>query len=160
MYKKILVPLDGSAFSEVVLPHVEDIAARMEAEVVLVRVVQYVADYLAASSTLAAGSPMVLASIKEGDEAVRQEAGKYLMGIASLLSDKGLKVKSDVRFGPVAENILDAADEKNADLIAMSTHGRSGVARWLVGSVADRIVHGANVPVLLVRPMTHIVQAQ
>lgn len=160
MYKKILVPLDGSEFAEVVLPHVEDIARRMEAEVVLMRVVHYVADYLAAANVMTATNPMVLESIKEGDDAIRQEAGKYLVGIASLLRDKGLKVKTDVLFGPVAESILDAADEEKADLIAMSTHGRSGVARWLVGSVADRIVHGAKVPVLLVRPVTHIVQAQ
>jgi nucleotide-binding universal stress UspA family protein len=68
------------------------------------------------------------------------------------LEKDGLKVSTQVGTGGAADGIIDYADRMQAELIAMTTHGRSGIARWLMGSVADKVARGANVPVLLIRP--------
>ncbi len=80
------------------------------------------------------------------------ERRTYLKRMADRLAAAGLQVRMELCDGPVAEAILDYADRTAADLIAMSTHGRSGLGRWLMGSVAERVLHAAKVPVLLVRP--------
>jgi len=70
------------------------------------------------------------------------------------LTRKGIKARSVVETGQPAERIIEYANEEDVDLIALSTHGRSGMGRWLFGSVADKVVHGSEKPVLLVRPPT------
>lgn len=142
MYKKILVPLDGSALAEAVLLHVKALA-QPETEVALLRVALYPTyDYVFSS-------PAVAATLTEE---IENESEKYLREMSALLQAQGLKTSIAVTGGPVADAILDYADAIGADLIAMSTHGRSGVARWLIGSVADRVVRGSPMPVLLIRP--------
>jgi nucleotide-binding universal stress UspA family protein len=83
------------------------------------------------------------------------DASAYLSAVAARLQADGLKVSAEVITvsGPVADAIIDFAKEKHAELIAMSTHGRTGPARWFLGSVADRVVRGAGMPVLMVRPV-------
>ena len=145
MYTKILVPLDGSELAEAVLPHVKTLA-RADTEIALLRVALYpMYDYVFSSPSIAA----TLA------EEIESESENYLREVAAKLGGEGFKVSIAVTGGPVADAILDYADAVQADLIAMSTHGRSGVARWLIGSVADRVVRGAPIPVLLIRPMGH-----
>jgi len=80
------------------------------------------------------------------------ETKEYLNIETSLLKKGGTKVTSVMREGPIPETILAVAEETHADVIAMSTHGRSGIQRWLMGSVADRVVNHANIPVMLVHP--------
>jgi nucleotide-binding universal stress UspA family protein len=75
----------------------------------------------------------------------------YLRGFEHPLAREGVAVSSEVRFGRAAEEIITFASDMKIDLIAMSTHGRSGLARWAYGSVADRVLHSARCPVLLVR---------
>jgi nucleotide-binding universal stress UspA family protein len=75
----------------------------------------------------------------------------YLRGIEHQLAREGVTVSSEVRFGRPAEEIISFAKDMKIELIAMSTHGRSGLARWAYGSVADRVLHTAKCPVLLVR---------
>jgi nucleotide-binding universal stress UspA family protein len=148
MYAKIIVPLDGSSLAEGVLDHVKALAACMSSEVVLLTVLGYPHyDYLITD-------PEMAASLRDSLQA---DGCAYLERIAADLRAGGLKVSLEVvsPAGPVADAIIDFAKEKHADLIAMSTHGRTGPARWFLGSVADRVVRGAGMPVLMVRPIKH-----
>ncbi len=143
MYRKILVPLDGSSFAETALAHARALAQCTGAEIYLVRVaVQPIYEY-------AAPEPVLYQALREDTEA---EAAKYLERVAADLTAEGFKVTAESCTGPVAETILDYAQEIRADLIVMSTHGRSGLARWFIGSVADKVVRAAILPVLLARP--------
>lgn len=144
MYKKILVPLDGSKLAEQVLPHVSQLAGCTGAEIVLLRVPsEPMYDYLVPDPEIAA----------EMRRDIEMGAQVYLDEIAAELRAMNLLISTVVVWGaPVQDTIVQAARELNADLIAMSTHGRSGLARLVIGSVADEIVRHAPVPVLLVRP--------
>ncbi len=143
MYKRILVPLDGSAFAEAILPHVRELALCTGAEIVLLRVaVRWMYDY-------AAPVPLSAGVLPEESD---QESAAYLERVAGELREMGVRVTTEVCAGPVAETILEYAEGIHADLIAMSTHGRSGLARWFIGSVADKVVRAAKLPVLLARP--------
>ena len=82
---------------------------------------------------------------------VVKEAEEYLGKMENGLRSKGIKVENHVRYGHAAVEILEHAERGKFDLIAMTTHGRSGVGRWLLGSVAEKIVRGSSVPVLVVR---------
>ena len=143
MYKKILVPLDGSPLAEAVLPHAQALAKSEGAEIVLLSVpVTPNLDYLSRTPGLAT-------QIIEDAE---RETEAYLKTEVEKLTEEGTKVTSVMREGPIPEMILMVAAEVHADVIAMSTHGRSGIQRWLMGSVADRVVHHAHIPVMLIHP--------
>ena len=142
MFTKILVPLDGSALAESVLPTVTQLALDFKAAIVLMRV--HVPSYV----PYLADTPYSLVEISRREE---EECRSYLEATATRLRNRGLIVDILVHEGNPADAILDAVEVAQADLIAMTTHGRSGVGRWLLGSVADRVVHGANVPILLTR---------
>jgi nucleotide-binding universal stress UspA family protein len=148
MYDKIVVPLDGSPLAEGVLEHVRALASCMGSQILLLHVLGYPHyDYLITDASMAAS----LRSAMEAD------ACDYLHNVAAQLQTAGLKVTAEVISvsGPVADAIIDYAREKHAELIAMSTHGRTGPARWFLGSIADRVVRGAHMPVLMVRPVAH-----
>jgi nucleotide-binding universal stress UspA family protein len=122
---RILVPLDGSAFGERVLPVVEALAPALKASVTLLQVT---------------------------DKDDETEARSYLDSIADRLRQAGIgEVNTHTSDDPVAEGIIDTAEDLGLDMIAMATHGRSGPGRWVFGSVADRVLHSETVPVLLVR---------
>jgi len=142
MFKKILVPLDGSSWSEAVLPHARALAKEQQAEISLLRI-------STAALHVYSEVPFNYAELIERDIA---DCKRYIETIAEDLRKDGLTVATRVTDGYVAEAILDYAEQNKIDLIAMSTHGRSGVRRMLLGSTADRVVHGAKMPVLLVRP--------
>lgn len=143
MYTKILVPLDGSPLAEAAIPHARALAECTSAQVILLRVaIDPGAEFAFSDPSLA--EPLV--------EQMETEAKKYLGAKARELYRDGFRVVTMMREGPVAETILDVADEIGADVIAMCTHGRTGPARWLLGSVADRVVRGSRVPVMLIRP--------
>jgi nucleotide-binding universal stress UspA family protein len=140
MYKRILVPLDGSDFAERALAHAVDIARCGESSLDLVRVVR-----MAPHSLEAAGAvPDMTDELDEAEE--------YLAGLSGRLTDQGLKVNTEIRRGDVAEELLEHATACQCDLIVMSTHGRSGIARWVYGSVADRVLrYGLHaVPAILI----------
>ncbi|MCL4504483.1 MAG: universal stress protein [Chloroflexi bacterium] len=143
MYKRILVPLDGSTVAEAILPQAQMLAECGGAEIVLLSVIPHPNyDYFIPEPALASAA----------HENQANECRAYLKRIADRLAGSGLQVRTELCDGPVAEAILDYADSTGADLIAMSTHGRSGLGRWLMGSIAERVMHTAKVPVLLVRP--------
>ena len=141
MFKKILVPLDGSSFAEEALPHARELAECGGAEIVLVRVDEPYEP-----------PPGIFVPATAIPEVVRLSAGEYLEQLVSRLRLAGIKVESAVLDGKVADAILKYAREEGVDLIVMSTHGRTGISRLLMGSVAEQIVHGARCPVLLIRP--------
>jgi len=138
MFKKILVPLDGSKLAEKILSRVEWLAKTHDGEVTLLRVA------LAGSFP---GSDPVQHQLN-----VVREAEEYLAKAESWLRDVGVKVNSVVRYGNDAQEIVAHARDRDFDLIAMSTHGRSGLAQFVLGSVANKVINTATVPILLYRP--------
>jgi nucleotide-binding universal stress UspA family protein len=143
MYKRLLVPLDGSALAETILPVVKEVAGPLDAEVVLLRVVEPI------STTQA----IATAGVVSPDTATLREleARQYLRDAEGRLAKKGLQVRTRIALGPPAAAILGAVHTSGADLIAMATHGRSGLGRAMFGSVAEAVLRAAPVPVLLVR---------
>lgn len=140
MYKRILVTLDRSEFAEQALVHAVAVAKAFGSTIELLSVVPL---------PQAAGPDAGILFIDWDGEVAECEA--YLAGVVSRLTEEGLKAESEIRRGEVTEEILRHAEEMHADLLVMSTHGRSGLGRWVYGSVADRVLRHAAVPVLLVR---------
>ena len=144
MYKKILVPLDGSPLAESVLEHVRSIAKCTGAEVVLLRVVT-----LPVSAYMLATDPHFVVNTSDDMQA---RALEYLNDVAAGLRKEGIPVAIKICSGVVSDTIQELAALMQVDLIAMSTHGRGGLARWVIGSVADQLVRNAKTPILLIRP--------
>jgi nucleotide-binding universal stress UspA family protein len=142
MYRKILVPLDGSKVAEGVLPHAKDLAYSQGAELILLTVGANPAMDFAFSDPGLARS-----AITEQEE----RSQKYISEVEDQLKAAGFRTSTILRVGSVAETILGVAEELGVDCIAMSTHGRTGPARWLLGSIAERVVHNSKVPVLMIR---------
>ena len=145
MYKKILVPLDGSELAECVLPHVESIAKGCNVvSVVFVRALEpYMSSY--------AQVYLTEEQRRDADGKAERAAREYLDQVASRVKLDGVKVQKEFITGSPAESIAEYATKNDADLIIIATHGRSGVSRWVWGGVADRILRSACVPVLMVR---------
>jgi nucleotide-binding universal stress UspA family protein len=143
MFKKILIPLDGSELAECSLKVVKTMAEPKDCELVLLRVAAH------QFSTFYLDDPEIVRGLLEAD---RTECLSYLQSVSSDLQKLGYAAKTIVRDGLAPQIILETAEAEGADLIAMSTHGRTGMSRWLIGSVADKVVHGSKAPVLLVRP--------
>jgi nucleotide-binding universal stress UspA family protein len=142
MYRKILVPLDGSKVAEGVLPHAKLLAYSEGAELILLTVGANPALDFAFSDPGLAQS-----AIQEQED----RSQKYIAGIENELKSAGFRTSTLLRVGSVADVILGVAEELQVDVIAMSTHGRTGPARWLLGSIAERVVHSSKIPVLLIR---------
>lgn len=143
MYRRLLVPLDGSPLAEAALSHAEGIARQFESEIVLLRVV--VSPYAIVAPDL------VLAGTDSNHQLFADQAELYLKGVVGALAARAIKARAITCDGPVAESILDRAKENRVDMIIMSTHGRGGVSRWVYGSIADRVLQAAPCPVLLIR---------
>lgn len=143
MYKKILVPLDGSKLAESVLLYAIDLAASVQAELILLRVAPNPA------VEFAFADPSIAERYVEDED---NAAVAYLKQVEANLDKKGVKHTAVVKEGPVTGSILQAATDEQADLIAMATHGRTGVAHLFLGSVAEEVVRKSHIPVLLIRP--------
>lgn len=137
MFERVLIPLDGSPLAEAILPLLKPLIRRVEAEVILVQVAQYPAVPGASGYV-----PLV-----EFEEPARE----YIRGRVAGLSEEGIRARGVVRVGPAADGILDAVEAEGASMIALTTHGRSGVSRWVMGSVTERVVRSSPVPVLAIR---------
>lgn len=147
MYQKILVPLDGSELAECVLPHVESIAREGGARnIIFVRVVEPFRTYGNESSIYVTEE-----TVKRINAETRAAAESYLSQMVSRTKYDKVTVKSEVLNGNAAESIADYAAKNKVDLIVIATHGRSGVSRWVWGSVAERVLRSACAPVLMVR---------
>ena len=145
MYKKILVPLDGSELAECVLPHVESIAKGCGVKnIILVRALE---PYISSYAQVYLGDEQR----KEADARAEGAAREYLDQAVSRVKLDGVEVQKQFITGSPAESIAEYATKNDVDLIIISTHGRSGISRWVWGSVADRILRSACVPVMMVR---------
>jgi nucleotide-binding universal stress UspA family protein len=155
--KTILVPLDGSALAERVLPYARLLARTIDARLHLLRVVTDVRhEHVPLDDPTVRAEAGVPPGATERDsapawEALRQFAENDLAEHAAQLRAAGLQVTSEVRVGAPAETIVEVAAACHARMIAMATHGYSGLTRWALGSVADAVLHTAAAPVLLVR---------
>jgi len=149
MFERILVPLDGSKVGEAALPVIEGLISRLspetKVEVTLFRAVPPT-HWIAAGEI---GAPVRYT--EEELQIIRRTVTDYLDKAGEGLRGRGAIVKTMVAAGNPAEEIIKATDEIKADMVAMSTHGRSGISRWAFGSVAAKVLRGANVPVLTVR---------
>ena len=142
MYKKILIPLDGSDLAKKALGQAERLAMTFGAEIMLFQVVPFLPIY---------GSPELVTPLIV-DEKQKESAERYLTNLAEELKQRGHKVTAIVKTGQqVAVEIIDFAKEAGADLIVMCTHGRSGITRWVLGSVALKVLTRAETPILLLR---------
>ncbi len=145
MYQTILVPLDGSKLAECVFPHVETLVRGSQAKrVVFARVVEPfhppTGDYILPEEQL-----------RKMEAEVKADAENYLKGIVSRAKYEGARVESVVLYGGAADTLAEFATKNRIDIIIIATHGRSGVSRWVWGSVADRLLRSSCVPVLMVR---------
>ena len=141
MYRKILVPLDGSEFAKKALEHAEGLAKTYGAEIILFQVTPFIPIY----GPLEFVTPVVV------DEEQKEAAEMDLTKLAEEMKIRGHKVTSMVRTGPqVAAEIIDFAKGSGVDLIVMCTHGRSGITRWVLGSVAHKVLTRAETPILLI----------
>jgi nucleotide-binding universal stress UspA family protein len=152
MEERILVTLDGTEAGEAILPKVDDLifktTPRMEAKITLLRVISKM-NY----NMLTTDDKAQLPISDEDVAALTQEAQEYLDKVAIGLKKKGLEVKTLVTFGHAAEEIVKAARDTKAHLIAMSAHSRPGFIRWAIGSVTDQVMRlEGNIPVLAVKP--------
>ncbi len=144
MFSKIMVPLDGSSFAEEALPYARGLAEQNQATLLLARVEETFEP-----------PPGVFVPATALPEVFQLGAGEYLEQQAARLTLAGLNVQTILLEGKVADALLKCAREEKVNLIVMSTHGRTGLSRLLMGSVAERIVHDAPCPVLLIRPQAH-----
>lgn len=159
MYQRIMVPLDGSELAECVLPHVESfLKTSLVKTVVFLRVVEpfplmvygeSVETFPATIGGESYAGKLDYWNKLEGE--IKTAAEEYLDKATGHLKQYGAEIKREVLTGRVAETIITYADKNKIDLILLATHGRSGVTRWIMGSVADRIMSSSNVPVLIVR---------
>ena len=140
MYERILVTLDQSDLAERALPHAVALAKAFKATIHLVSVVPVVDAEALHAAGVAVDWDAQIASARE-----------YMAAMRKRVMAEGVDTEWDVCQGNVAEEILRYCDQQECDLIVMCTHGRSGLGRWVYGSIADRVLRHANVPVLLVR---------
>ena len=140
MYKRLLLSLDGSALAEQALPHAVAQAEHFQAELILLKVLE----------PLAKKHNISLEAAARVEKATHELARDYLERVAAGPREKGLLVRVVTAEGNPHEGIVSCAEAEQVDLIVICTRGQSGLSRWLIGSVADRVVRGAGVPVLLV----------
>jgi nucleotide-binding universal stress UspA family protein len=141
MYKRILLPLDGSALAEQALPYAIAQAERFGAGLIVLRALQ----------PLSQSGEFSTRAVKRAEERTKTLAREYLERVAAVSRAQGIPTEVVTVEGGPHEAIVKFAEDNAVDLIIISDHGRSGLTRWLVGTVADHVVRGAKVPVLLLR---------
>lgn len=144
-FSKILVPLDGSKNGEAALPYVQGLASKLKSEVTLLQVVE------PGKRVYTVGGLDYIPFPEEELEHLKTEALQYLEEVSQKLTNTKATIRSKVKVGHAAQEIINFADETNTRLVAISTHGRSGVKRWISGSVAYKVLQAGHTPVLLVR---------
>ena len=154
MPENILIPLDGSKLSETAVRYVEDMVSNMSSankvEVTLFHAVTAIKHDVEISG--GGAGTITLPYSKSELEQMKSDAFQYLTKVGESLKSKGANVSAKVSIGQdAAHEIIQAEEEVNADLVAMTTHGRAGISRWAFGSVTDKVLRGGKVPVLMVR---------
>lgn len=150
MYRRILVPLDGSRLAEAAIPHATGAARCFGSSITMIQVVSPITAATAIDPLTAAGAEAALAM--ESVEASEEAAADYLADVVQRPDFQGIPVQTEVVRGSAASEIVRRAKAGDIDLIAMSTHGRTGLGRLVFGSVADQVLREAGLPILLIRP--------
>lgn len=143
MYKTILVPLDGSKRAEKILPHAENLARRYDAAVVFLQVMGPVPLTMRVEPSYDI--------LQEDLEQRIKQAKSYLAALQRDFHEKGIEARTCVDEGPVVDAIIQTAEREGADIIAIASHGRSGLSQVFYGSVAAGVLHRADRPLLLIR---------
>lgn len=147
MFNHLLVPLDGSHLAEAALPAATELASKFNSKMTLVWVIQ--PPHLIMTAANGSVYAQLLTEMRHQSE---QDAQSYLRSHKGSLRQQGYDVQAVVVEGEnVADALLDVATDRAIDTIVMSTHGRGGISRWVFGSVADKVLRQAEVPVLLIR---------
>ena len=150
MTEKILVPLDGSKVGEAALPYIKELVTKLvpggQVEVTLIQVVSQLVHYVVVGEE-AVRAPYTPQEIEQ----MKKKASQYLTEAGADLRLAGATTTVRVEVGRAVEEVLKAADELKVDMIAISSHGRSGLSRLAFGSVTDKVLHGSNRPVLVVK---------
>ncbi|MCL0038013.1 universal stress protein [Thermodesulfovibrionales bacterium] len=150
LYKKILTPLDGSEFAECSLEHAQEIAVGCHAsEVVLFLVL----DPIRQTPELS------VEGRRKAEQKVEAEAANYLNKAAGKLKEAGVTTRIEITRGIAAAEIIDYVSDQGIDLVIMSTRGRTGISRWALGSVAEKVLRRSVAPVLIISPVTLNVKA-
>ena len=148
MFNKIMVPLDGSELAECVIPYVEDFIDQGEVElVVFVRVVKRFINPSSFDDSLT----YIPEDWSKLETERKFSAENYLKKVVSQLKQNGVKFKTEVLVGRIGDSLIDYIKANDFDLIIIATHGRSGLSRWVIGSVADKILSASHIPVLMIR---------
>jgi nucleotide-binding universal stress UspA family protein len=145
-YQKIIVPLDGSRLAECVLPHAEALALTCQ-----IKTLELVCVVNPIEAHIRPFVPFDESQEKEMNLAAIKEAEDYLAGVKAILAAKGITASSHILSGATASTLVDYITRSGADLVIISTHGRSGPSRWAWGSIADRLLHSTCTPVMMVR---------
>jgi len=146
MYKKILVPLDGSKRAEAILPHVEELAQCFDAKIVFIKIIEpfkvvvFAHGYVPDQETL-----------QQKHNTTVNRSNSYLMSLVGEFQKKRISAKSVVEEGPIVKTIIEVAKREEVDLIAMASHGRTGLSHVFYGSVAAGVLHLIDRPLLLIR---------
>lgn len=150
MYKRIMVPLDGSKLAEIVFPHLEIVVKGCTTpEVVVVQAVEPISIPIGRELSQLNS----FEEVKTFETHHASDAEKYLKEIVARLQGRGIKARAEVVFGKAGDALSEYAVKNNVDLIVMATHGRSGLGRLVMGSVAERLTRSSCVPIFLVRDM-------
>ena len=145
MYTRLVVPLDGSENAETAIVEAEHMASLIYAPIHLVRVVEFSAQDVGATYGMTADPAAMTMLLADETESARQ----YLESTARRIDDQRFQVSHEILRGPVPNQLIAAA--RPGDLFVMASHGRSGIARWFLGSVAEEVIRRSMVPVLLVK---------
>lgn len=150
MYKHILIPLDGSRLAEAAIAHAEKLAKGCGTQdITLLRVVERTEGYRKVVDQSQQTEDKV---VSEPVSKRERDAGAYVTRMAQRLGERGLTVHSKLVIGDPAQAIIYHAEHNPCEIIVMASHGRSGLGRWALGSVADKVMRASTVPVLLVGP--------
>ena len=150
MFEKILVCLDGSKLAEQILPYAVEQAKRFNSNVVLLQA------YMIPSTELAAATPLGPAATpqisQQEEQRLKNEAAAYLEEVAEPLRENGLDVACVILHGAAGDVIVSYAQNEPVDMIALATHGHSGLGRIIFGSVADHVLRESGLPILVIKP--------
>lgn len=144
MYKTILVPLDGSKRAESILPHVETLARSFKGKVIFFVAIEPVL-------MLEYNEIIGISEFMEKNDYLKEKTAEYLDSLQKKFSKKGIEVQTLIGHGPAVKAIVDAAERENADLVAMASHGRTGLSRTFYGSIAAGVLQRIDRPLLLIR---------
>ncbi|RLC63000.1 MAG: hypothetical protein DRI01_05930 [Chloroflexi bacterium] len=157
MFKRILVPLDGSRFGSRALRYATAIAQHFDAEVILIRVIRHTTPMIAAEAhgvASPAESEIAVQAALEADKQNVARAKRYLRDKVRAIKSRHIKASYQVTIGEPAQSIMQFSKKENISLIVMTTHGKSGLKRAVMGSIADVVIRESGKPVLVIRPQT------